>query len=215
MDIGYNSDNELPLYKSPVDKSPVDKLLIDNIKKQILGLVIEIDILYRLYPMDPPLRIKGGMSYHDYFNNSKNIWSEMIKPTCKEYIALNKDINDPTIQLEIAKNVLQIYLKNIYMFEINSILKKNGYETTSENINKYIDSIDKSRQYINTSFEDMFLMTELQKNQIVRSIVQDLEKAGGKKTRKFKNFRKYRKTRKSNKSKKYKRSRKSRKLKKF
>ena len=35
----------------------------------------------------------------------------MIKPTCKEYIALNKDINDPKIQFEIAKNVLQIYLK--------------------------------------------------------------------------------------------------------
>ena len=79
MDIGYNSDDELP-----VDKSPVDKLLIDNIKKLIQGLAMEIDLLFRICPTCPPvLQIKGGMSYQEYFDITKNIWDQMIKPTCK------------------------------------------------------------------------------------------------------------------------------------
>ena len=215
MDIGYNSDDELP-----VDKSPVDKLLIDNIKKLIQGLAMEIDLLFRICPTCPPvLQIKGGMSYQEYFDITKNIWDQMIKPTCKAYIELNKDINDPTIQFEIAKNIFKKYLKNIYIFEINSILSKDGFEATSETIYEYINRLNSlPSQYDNTSFKDVFLMTELQKNQIVRSIegkpdeyiiISKSNKKGGKKTRKLK---KYRKTRKSKKNKNYKKSRFSRKI---
>ena len=98
-------------------------------------------------------------------------------------------------------------------------MSKDGFEATSETIYEYINRLNSlPSQYDNTSFQDVFLMTELQKNQIVRSIegkpdeyiiISKSNKKGGKKTRKLK---KYRKTRKSKKNKNYKKSRFSRKI---
>lgn len=177
MDKRYNSDDELPLYESPVDESVIDKSVIDNIKEQIIGFSSELDILYRICPDCPPIfTIKEDMAYFDYFTSSKKIWKEMIMPTCKAYKTNDKDVDDPNIQLEIAKKIFQNFLINTYIFEIESLLRQKGVDTTSETIHEKINEIKKDRendtkfQFPSKTFNNMFIMTKVEGDKIVKQI---------------------------------------------
>ena len=161
-------------------ESNIPRYILNEIQEQIIGLAMEIDILYRTCPYCPPIfTIKEDMAYFDYFTSTKKIWKEMIMLTCEAYETNNKNLDDPNIQLEIAKKIFQNFLINTYIFEIEYLLRQKGVDTTSETIRENINEIKKDRendekfQFPSKTFTNMFIMTQVEGDKIVNQIEEE------------------------------------------